>query len=877
MPSDYKKICQDNIRRRGEEFDDIGHLIAEQLYSKKSHFIYELLQNAEDALERRCRQDSGADFPGQVQFSLFPDRLEFRHFGELFNEEDVRGISDVLKGTKSQDSKQIGKFGIGFKSVYAFTASPEIHSGEEHFVIKRYIRPEAKLPDTDVSIKPGETVFIFPFDHKDFSREDAFNLILDKLRTLGPRVLLFLRRINEIKWRVELDGEEGHYLREARKLNRYQTAHRVTVIGRKNGQDEDENWLLFERLVTVPDGNGEVPVEIGFRIEAKTEDRVESVVKINDTSLVVYFPTEEETRLGFLVQGPYRTTPARDNIRKDDDWNKTLIKETAELVVESLQRLKEMDLLSVSLLDALPIRAEDFQEGSMFCPIFSRVKEALLSEELLPADDGTFVAASNAKLAGGGELRRLLNQDQLRVLSEELPPDDDETFIAALNKRLSEPDGQVKWLTGAITKERPPDLYSYLMKQLDVEEIDSNKFARKLSGEFLSKQTDEWFISFYKFLLGQKALWQRRWSVLRNKPILRLQEGAHVTPFKSKGNSSTTIVLRRDGTRVDLPNAYLAVEADAETSLPIVKVTLSSDEEARKFLQELGVPELDIVEEVIEKILPKYMDDSVTVDPEENEHDLKTIERAYKTDSAEKKNRLRKELFETPFILSKFQNGERRYCRPNQVYFETYELSLYFSGNDLYGFVDLRYPESVRILLENLGVTNSVRIRKRGKDTRGHVVIANSRGRHVRGIDGFDPDIEVDGLENSIEHSSVEKSVFIWNEIATPHSDCVCGTVESSGRQTYENSWKNERVSENFGRLLIDNAWLPNSDGHLHKPSELTLDDLPESFIRDEKLADQLEMKKNVVAKLLEEANISETILIVQSRLKTPHLKFNNR
>lgn len=95
-----------------------------------------------------------------------------------------------------------------------------------------------------------------------------------------------------------------------------------------------------------------------------------------------------------------------------------------------------------------------------------------------------------------------------------------------------------------------------------------------------------------------------------------------------------------------MPNAYLAVEADAETSLPIVKITLSSDEEARKFLQELGVPKLDIVEEVIEKILPKYMDDPVTVDPEENERDFKTIERAYKTDSAEKKNRLWKELLE---------------------------------------------------------------------------------------------------------------------------------------------------------------------------------------------------------------------------------------
>jgi len=143
MPSNYDYISKDNIRRRGEEFDDIGHLISERLYSDRSHFVYELLQNAEDALERRFRDGRQNNSPCGVKFLLFKDRLEFRHFGHLFNENDVKGISDVLKGTKIEDISQIGKFGIGFKSVYAFTATPIIHSGDEHFIIERYIRPKA--------------------------------------------------------------------------------------------------------------------------------------------------------------------------------------------------------------------------------------------------------------------------------------------------------------------------------------------------------------------------------------------------------------------------------------------------------------------------------------------------------------------------------------------------------------------------------------------------------------------------------------------------------------------------------------------------------------------------------------------------------------
>ena len=138
MPSDYQRITQDNIRRRGEEFDDIGELLSRELYRDRTHFVYELLQNAEDALLRRAKAVPQSDLPRTVAFHLHRDRLEVRHYGQAFDEQDVRGLSDVLKGTKHNELDQIGKFGIGFKSVYAFTASPEVHSGEEHFRIERY-------------------------------------------------------------------------------------------------------------------------------------------------------------------------------------------------------------------------------------------------------------------------------------------------------------------------------------------------------------------------------------------------------------------------------------------------------------------------------------------------------------------------------------------------------------------------------------------------------------------------------------------------------------------------------------------------------------------------------------------------------------------
>jgi hypothetical protein len=134
-------------------------------------------------------------------------------------------------------------------------------------------------------------------------------------------------------------------------------------------------------------------------------------------------------------------------------------------------------------------------------------------------------------------------------------------------------------------------------------------------------------VAFYSQLVGQKALWKassNSWwdksGPLRAKEFLRLQDGcSHVRPFRDD----------------DSPNAYLTVGADTDTTLPIVRSNISQHEEALKFLKELGVPELDVVEEVIE-ILPKYTTDSSQVSIDEHRRDMAKIEQAYKTDSQEK-------------------------------------------------------------------------------------------------------------------------------------------------------------------------------------------------------------------------------------------------
>ncbi len=843
MPSDYEKICEDNILRRGTEFDDIGRLISERLYSDKSHFVYELLQNAEDALERRFRLDPGNGFPCAVRFRLFHDKLEFRHFGAPFDQDDVRGVSDVLKGTKKQDISQIGKFGIGFKSVYAFTASPEIHSGDEHFVIKRYIRPEKREPPSSLSIAPDETIFVFPFDHEELHAHRAFDLISSKLRVLGPRVLLFLRRIDEIEWIVETEGEKGQYLKESSTVDGCNLARRVAVIGQKNGQEKEENWLIFERPVPIPNESCEVRVEVGLWREPNSYGKPEGIVRIDQSPLVVYFPTEKDTRLGFLLQGPYRTTPARDNIPEDDSWNKKLIAETAELVVDALRQLKQMGLLSVSLLAALPIRMGDFPERSMFYPIFSRVQKALASEELLPTNDGGFVATRNTKLARGSALMKILNQEQLTALCRS--------------------NNKIKWLSEEITQDRTPDLRAYLMKELNVEEVTPDSFASRLSEEFLAGQTDEWFTKFYEFLLGPEALWRYPSSTLRRNytPILRLEDGKHTVPFEI------------DGT----PKAFLPpLEA---TDFPIVKRSIASDAQARDFLQRLGLSEPDVCDEIFVKVLPKYDQLDVSgISDHAHADDIRKILRALGSDSESGKKKVKRAARNSAFLKAVDQNGRTAFQKPTDIYFPTDELKDYFGGNSDVWFLDEREGEEE---WRELGVEDKPRFRKcMGFLTWQEKRILRGVWERQYGLtpDSNPTDYQLDGLDDFLSRLPKHKeqfeqhSLILWNFL-------LFHLKENSHYEFYKGkySWfyyqkRSATFCAHWEKQLHRHPWLPKkSDDVPHLPNELCTDDLPNSFDRDDRLVALLGIKENVVvrgvvekdvvAELAEEAGISKTVL----------------
>ena len=77
-PSNYAAIGDENRTRYGTDIGRIGPMLLADRYDDRTHFIFELLQNAEDALGRR----SHAGGPRSVTFTLTPGRLTLSQIGE---------------------------------------------------------------------------------------------------------------------------------------------------------------------------------------------------------------------------------------------------------------------------------------------------------------------------------------------------------------------------------------------------------------------------------------------------------------------------------------------------------------------------------------------------------------------------------------------------------------------------------------------------------------------------------------------------------------------------------------------------------------------------------------------------------------------------
>ncbi len=844
MALDYRKIRKDKEKEYGTKVGNYGRLLA-SLYSDRAHFIFELLQNAEDALRER-----GSEWEGSkaVSFKLTKNELRFSHFGRPFNEADVRGICEIAESVKADDLTAIGRFGIGFKSVYAVTDRPEIHSGPEDFAIENYVLPVA-TPTIERGV--DDTVFLLPLKSNE---ESTYDDIVTGLIGLGASSLLFLRQIDEVEWHIE-DGRSGHYLRESKSLD--EGIRQVTVIGQMFGaQDVSSEWLVFSRTVTRNEGSPAGHVEIAFLLDSDKQN----IQPVNDSRLVVFFPTTLETHLGFLMQGPYQTTPSRDNVPPHVPWNNHLVEETSILLLQALRWLRDRGDLITDVLRCLPLNSQRFGAASdsdfkipsaspihanMFAPLFTVTKQALSSEPLLPCMNSGYTSAADALLGRGEEIRQLFSGEQLSAIYGK--------------------GNEVSWLSADITQALTPQIREYLMSELNVEEVDPERITRRLTGDFLEGQPDSWIRTLYEFLNGQRAIirlltGRSPRSPDLNIPLIRLTDGRHVP--------------------LGQPQAFLpGVE---QTDFPTVRPSVCETAEARSFLETLGLREPDLVDDVLQNVVPKYRIHGPVVDDDEYESDISRMVRAFASDSTSQRKRLVKQLRGTPFVRSVGSgSSERSYDTPRDLYLPTKKLKQLFEGIDTVRFIDDSYDclrrEEVQDLLESCGATSYL------KPIRDDTALTWEEKWQIRRGDGSTREEEINnwsllGLDALLEKlpflagdQRSERAEMLWQSLTElvhrgPH-ECFRGTYEY-----HYYAWQSRTFPSQFVKRLNESPWIPNEDSNLSLPRSVSFTEL--GWEADDFLLSQIEFmppRSPTVANLAREYGIEPEILdLIRDKKITP-------
>lgn len=671
-----------------------------QLYTDKSHFVYELLQNAED---------SGAHC---IRFVQYPDRLEVMHDGHAFTEENLQGLCDIGQSDKVNNLNQIGEFGVGFKSVFGICDTVRLYSRPAPSTESDNCYPfSIEIEDftRPTNIQPIEipnnytTLFVFPYCvGRSFSGFKSINRLTstlsDRLKNLGVTTLLFMRSLQLIEYEIKIPGKSasGQYLLEKSQINDH--CERVSAIEMEDRKtDESLSFIKFSAPISKKATNR--TVDIAYLLVTDKNGR-QTFSKPRNPFISVYFPTETESKLDFIVQGPFRTTPNRSSVPADDEENIKLAQQVVSLFETSLLELRDMKLLNLSLIQMLPLDESVFNLYPLFKPLYEATRRMLSTDKIIPTkeDEHYYICSKNALIARNKELTEILPDDLITKLYD---------------------DGLLRfWVPLAISERgQYSNVHSYFTRKLRIDEIRPEELRSQFNRNqaFLQQRPLDWFVQLYRLYETIPNVFRKSNTAnILDARIVRTASGHIVAPYRKTSSNSY------------MPNAFLPSEKVNTAILSEVEyVHPYLYSKCKSFFDEvLGLTPPDEYELFVKSLSIRYATPN-GVSLEEHYNDLRTIIGYMKNPqySGDMKT-----VLQQSFYLRGSQNGKSSvsWVRPfsNRILFARSEkevdLKGYYHGllSDVYfieqetyfssgfGFSELRY----------LGVTDSLWVRLHGTE-----------------------------------------------------------------------------------------------------------------------------------------------------------------
>ena len=808
-------------------------------YSDQAHFIYELLQNADDAKATSAR------------FVLNEDNLVFAHNGtkkfsvsnpETHEKDDEKGILGDINsitsiGSSSKKENSIGKFGVGFKSVFQYTNTPHIYDQNFLFKIERFIVP--KLLDADhQDRKKEETLFMFPFDKPEQINKEVYQHIENRLKTLEFPIL-FLSNLKRIEYKIS--DSTGYYEKSISETYHTKDIHAELLNLSATYKDKSKNdklWLFSRKT------EDNLSYSVGFFLDDSGN------LKPYRSKAFCYFTTQKDTGLNFIVHAPFLLTDSREGIKEGDPHNLKMLSLLSKLAAESFLVLKDIGvknnkpLITDNIFEIIPYQSTcDFNDS-----FYTEIKNTFQTHPILPSTD-SYTTKDNACWASRNEHTNIFSNEQLTEL---------------LNK------SNVKWVFISKSRENVTGKLLEYIDSLVPLHLDEDKLIESITASFIEKQTIDWLHNLYKWLSRS----EKRQYLSKTVPI-----------FLNKKNKAVK-AFDRDGSWKLQPVLFLPIEGGS--GFDTINESLITDEEMIEVIEKLGIKKPSLKDEIIMHILPKYINNTILNETELSSYknDFKKIFKCYLECPHGDIDDFLKLLKKYHFILYKFESDENQYLgKAGELYFPTEGLKKWFEVNPETKFVvDDFYASYDKIddFFSKLGMKKKVRINSHNLEKKNAYKVKDLCEKLAREISDKKrqaymyrkvyprftmpqmywesrkwKEMRIDTLAMNIKdvekNKDFEKSIYIWDSLLKFQEYIFFDDEVFFGEYTYEtrSTTKRERFEAEHTVYLRYGKWLVDQNGIFKSPASMHVNELHPDYNMENyyarKLIDILHIKEPIV------------------------------
>ncbi|OCK75451.1 hypothetical protein K432DRAFT_429408 [Lepidopterella palustris CBS 459.81] len=344
--------------------------MSDQLKSSSFHFLYELIQNADNSLYTKASKPT-------LAFEITPSHIFVDTNEDGFTRAKVEEIFNVDESSKAYSpGSNIGQNGVGFKSVFAVTNKVHIQSGPWSFSFN--ISPEEEREEYLETIKPiyeppkelpehMSTRITLELKHNE---QHDFKKLIDAVKDLPTTIILFLRKLQQIKICVkDSDGRLECTIIGKTKDLAQGTVHLSRQQSFQNSNTklpitEKTEYLTFDHEVrNLPaderrKGLDSAPIELAFPVEGGDT----KTLKVSELGqhVFAYLPMSRVSQLQFIIQSDFITTENRKSMVADCAWNIAIRKEVPQAFANAVAKFAARDQpLEYSWLEFLPPKTMD--------------------------------------------------------------------------------------------------------------------------------------------------------------------------------------------------------------------------------------------------------------------------------------------------------------------------------------------------------------------------------------------------------------------------------------------------------------------------------------------------------------------------------------